>query len=99
MAPPGSYPPRQTLLFCREPSVLLAPALASFAVANHRGSIMHRLLLLGVAMLAGLPTAPAMAQQKAAPLEFSRDNQVGWVGVGGGGPAFTAVPGRLPPVA
>ena len=49
-------------------------------------------------MLAGLPTAPVMAQQKAVPLEFSRNNQVGWVGVGGGGPAFTAVPGRLPPV-
>ena len=49
-------------------------------------------------MLVGLPTAPAVAQQKAPPPEFSHDNQVGWVGVGGAGPAFAAVPGRLPPV-
>jgi hypothetical protein len=49
-------------------------------------------------MLVGLPSAPALAQQKAAAPDFSRNNQVGWVGVGGAGPAFAAVPGRLPPV-
>jgi hypothetical protein len=32
------------------------------------------------------------------PPDFS-SNQVGWVGVGGGGPGFAAVPGHLPPVA
>jgi hypothetical protein len=47
--------------------------------------------LLGVA-----PAAPAVAQIKAPP-DFS-SNQAGWVGVGGGGPGFVAVPGLLPPV-
>jgi hypothetical protein len=42
-------------------------------------------------------TASSVAQQKAAPPDFS-SNQVGWVGVGGGGPNFAPVPGRLPPV-
>jgi hypothetical protein len=32
------------------------------------------------------------------PPDFS-SNQVGWVGVGGGGPGFAAIPGHLPPVA
>ena len=44
------------------------------------------------------PTAQAVAQQKAAPPDFSL-NQAGWVGVGGGGPGFVAVPGHVPPVA
>src|SRR5262249_18516859 len=52
-------------------------------------------------ILAGLmgaaATAPAAAQQKAAPPDFS-SNQVGWIGVNGGGPGFEPVPGRLPPV-
>jgi hypothetical protein len=58
--------------------------------------------LLAGSILAGLawaaPTAPAVAQHNAAPPDFS-SNQVGWVGVGGGGPNFAPVPGRLPPVA
>ena len=58
--------------------------------------------VLAGSILAGLvwtaPTAQAMAQQQAAPPDFS-SNQVGWVGVGGGGPGFITVPGRLPPVA
>jgi hypothetical protein len=39
----------------------------------------------------------AVAQQKAAPPDFSSDS-VGWVGLNGTGPFFEAVPGRLPPV-
>jgi hypothetical protein len=58
--------------------------------------------MLAGGILAGLAwaaaTAPAVAQQKAAPPDFS-SNQAGWVGVGGAGPGFAAVPGHLPPVA
>jgi hypothetical protein len=43
-------------------------------------------------------TAPAVAQQKATAPDFS-SNQVGWVGVNGGGPGFAPVPGHVPPVA
>jgi hypothetical protein len=50
-------------------------------------------------MLAGLmavaPIAQAMAQQKAASPDFSSNN-VGWVGLNGGGPFFEPVPGRVP---
>ncbi len=57
--------------------------------------------VLAGTILAGLacaaPTAHAVAQQTAAPPDFST-NHVAWVGVGGGGPGFVAVPGRLPPV-
>jgi len=59
--------------------------------------------VLASSILAGLmwaaPSAPAVAQQKAAPPDFSWNNQIGWVGIGGGGPGFAAVPGHLPPVA
>jgi hypothetical protein len=48
-------------------------------------------------LVAAVPTVPAVAQQTAAAPDFS-SNQVGWVGAGGGGPSFAAVPGRLPPV-
>jgi hypothetical protein len=48
-------------------------------------------------MLAGLVAAPALAQQKA-PVDLSWNSQVGWVGVGGAGPNFAAVPGQLPPI-
>jgi hypothetical protein len=41
--------------------------------------------------------APALAQQNAAPPDFS-SNQVGWVGVNGGGPGFEPVAGQLPPI-
>jgi len=50
-------------------------------------------LLLGV--IATAPIAPAMAQQKAAPPDFSANN-AGWVGLNGNGPFFEAVPGRTP---
>jgi hypothetical protein len=60
---------------------------------------MNLLLSLGLAMLAGLSAAPAVAQEKAAPPDFSWNNLVGWIGVGGAGPGFAAVAGRLPPVA
>jgi hypothetical protein len=53
-------------------------------------------------MMLAVPAAPAAAQQKAAPPEFS-SSQFGWVGMGGGfgvgGDMFSAVPGQLPPVA
>jgi len=49
-------------------------------------------------MMAAAPLAQAVAQQKAAPPDFSSDN-VGWVGLNGGGPFYEPVPGRIPPVA
>jgi len=48
-------------------------------------------------LIAAATTAPAIAQQKAAPPDFS-SNQVGWVGLNGGGPGFSAIPGHVPPV-
>ena len=57
--------------------------------------------VLAGSILAGLiwaaPIAPAVAQQKAAPPDFS-SNEVGWVGLNGGGPFFEPVPDRLPPI-
>jgi hypothetical protein len=57
--------------------------------------------VLAGSILAGLmgaiPVAPAVAQQKAAPPDFS-SNYAGWVGLNGGGPFYEPVPGRLPPV-
>ena len=47
--------------------------------------------------IAAATTAPAIAQQKAAPPDFS-SNQVGWVGLNGGGPGFSAIPGHVSPV-
>ncbi len=51
--------------------------------------------------LAGLfcaaPLSHVIAQDKAAPPDFSSNN-IGWVGVNGGGPGFAAVPGDVPPV-
>jgi len=49
------------------------------------------------ALVGAASTAPAVAQQKAALPDFSSD-QVGWLGVNGGGPGFEPVPGRVPPV-
>jgi hypothetical protein len=48
--------------------------------------------LIGAAL-----AAPAVAQPKTALPDFS-SGHVGWLGVGGGGPSYAAVPGRLPPV-
>jgi hypothetical protein len=57
--------------------------------------------LLAGSVLAGLigavANAPAVAQEKAAPPDFSSNN-VGWVAFNGDGPFFEPVPGRLPPV-
>ena len=50
-------------------------------------------------LLWAAPIAPAVAQQKAAPPDFSSDRTVGWVGLAGNGPGFAPVPGHLPPVA
>jgi hypothetical protein len=56
-------------------------------------------MLAAVAWVA--PAAPAAAQQKAAPPDFS-SNQFGWVGMGGGfgvgGAVFSPVAGQLPPL-
>jgi hypothetical protein len=59
-----------------------------------------RLLVGGVlsAFVCTVPTTAIVAQQNLPPPDFS-SNQVGWVGVGGGGPGFAPVPGHLPPVA
>ena len=48
-------------------------------------------------LLAVAPMASAVAQQAAAPPDFS-SNLAGWVGLNGGGPFYEPVPGRLPPV-
>src|SRR5580692_5624177 len=57
--------------------------------------------ILAAGVLAGLTAAvgnaPAAAEEKAAPPDFSSNN-VGWVALNGGGPFFEPVPGRLPPV-
>jgi hypothetical protein len=53
--------------------------------------------LLTVSILGGLVCAAPAVAQKAAPPDFS-SNQTGWLGVGGAGPGFAAVPGHLPPV-
>jgi hypothetical protein len=50
-----------------------------------------------VGFLAAVPIASAMAQQTAAPPDFS-SNLAGWVGLNGGGPFYEPVPGRLPPI-
>jgi hypothetical protein len=64
-----------------------------------RGRVLAGSILAGLIWAA--PNAPAAAQQKTAPPDFS-SNQFGWVGVGGGfgvgGAVFSPVPGRLPPL-
>jgi hypothetical protein len=50
-----------------------------------------------VGMTAAALAAQAVAQEKAAPPDFSSDN-VGWVGLNGGGPFYEPVPDRIPPV-
>jgi hypothetical protein len=59
-----------------------------------------RLLVGGVltVFVCTVLTTAIVAQQNLSPPDFS-SNQVGWVGVGGGGPGFAPVPGHLPPVA
>ena len=56
---------------------------------------------LACRILAGItaaaPIAQAVAEEKAAPPDFSSNN-VGWVGLNGGGPFYELVPGRVPPV-
>src|SRR5262245_50835797 len=52
--------------------------------------------IIFVGAMAAAPIAPAVAQQEVPP-DFSSNN-VGWVGLNGGGPFFEPVPGRLPPV-
>jgi len=57
-------------------------------------------ILAGIAAVAlTAPTAPTVAQQKAAPPDFSWNQTIGWIGAGGNGPGFVPVPGRLPGLA
>jgi hypothetical protein len=60
-----------------------------------RAKLLVGSILMGA--IAAVPIAQALAQQKAAPPDFSSNN-VGWVGLNGGGPFFEPVPGHLPPV-
>jgi hypothetical protein len=58
-----------------------------------RGTLLALSILVGV--IAAAPSAKLVAQQKAAPPDFSSNN-AGWVGLNGNGPFFEAVPGREP---
>jgi hypothetical protein len=60
-----------------------------------RAKLLVGSILMGA--IAAVPIAQAVAQRKAAPPDFSSDN-VGWVGLNGGGPFFEPVQGRVPPV-
>jgi hypothetical protein len=66
---------------------------------NWSEKVLASTMLAAVAWIA--PAAPAAAQQKAAPPDFS-SNQFGWVGMGGGfgvgGAVFSPVAGQLPPL-
>ena len=57
----------------------------------------NRVLVSGVlaALMGAAPTASSVAQERAAPPDFS-SNLAGWVGLNGGGPYFEADPGRQP---
>ncbi|MSP93841.1 MAG: hypothetical protein EXR00_01110 [Alphaproteobacteria bacterium] len=62
-------------------------------------SFTGRQRLLAGAILASLlgmaPMVSTLAQQQAAPPDFS-SNLAGWIGLNGGGPFFEAAPGRVP---
>jgi hypothetical protein len=60
-----------------------------------RETVIAGSILAGVA--AAAPMTSAAAQEKTVPPDFSSNN-VGWVGLNGGGPFFEPVPGQLPPV-
>src|SRR5438874_5631375 len=51
--------------------------------------------IISLAVLASAWTAQSLAQQNAAPPDFSSNN-LGWVGLNGNGPFFEPVPGRVP---
>src|SRR5262249_18029167 len=72
-------------------------AMSSF---NWREKVSASIVLAAVAGV--VLAAPAVAQQNAAPPDFS-SNQFGWVGMGGGvgvvGAVFSPVTGQLPPLA
>src|SRR5258706_6784261 len=57
----------------------------------------ERVLLGGIlaGLVAAMPIASTVAQQKPAPPDFS-SNLAGWVGLGGGGPGYEGAPGRVP---
>jgi hypothetical protein len=68
------------------------------------GSFALKQRLCAATILAGLigatAIAPSLGQQpREAPPDFSWNETIGWIGVGGNGPGVAAVPGHLPPVA
>jgi hypothetical protein len=62
-------------------------------------TLRKRLIASGIlaGLLGAVPAVPALAQQKPPP-DFSSNHQVGWLGDRGGGPNFSSVAGRLPPI-
>jgi hypothetical protein len=58
-----------------------------------RAKVLAGSILVGIA--AGESAAPAAAQDKASPPDFSSNN-AGWVGLNGGGPFFESIPGVEP---
>jgi hypothetical protein len=64
-------------------------------LSSSREKLLAGSILVG--MMAAAPIAQAVAQQKIARPDFSSNN-VGWVGLNGGGPLYEPVPGRIPPV-
>src|SRR5712672_4486071 len=62
-------------------------------MSNLKRSFPAGSIVVGVTVAA--PIAQSVAQQNAAPPDFSSNN-LGWVGLNGNGPFFEPVPGRLP---
>jgi hypothetical protein len=60
-----------------------------------RGKLVACSILAGITASASI--APAVAEEKATLTDFSSNN-VGWVGLNGGGPFYEPVPGHVPPV-
>ena len=65
----------------------------AFAWFTWRDRILAGSIVAG--LMGAAPIASAVAQEKAAPPDFS-SNLAGWVGFNGGGPFFEPAPGRLP---
>jgi hypothetical protein len=68
---------------------------SSMFLSTLREKLLAGSILAG--MMAAAPITQALAQQKAAPADFSSNN-VAWVELNGGGPFYEPVPGRVPPV-
>src|SRR5712671_7326972 len=68
---------------------------ATMSLFSSREKLFASSILVG--MTAAALVAQAVAQEKAGAPDFSSDN-VGWVGLNGGGPFYEPVPGLIPPV-